>query len=162
MVEREDTGVTAAREGEGEREREHVFARERVCVCVCVCVCEALPWQPVGVCLVPGDGEERRGGERDERRGENYPSLRVRGGWGKEIMEGRGKGGIPPHLHLPLFVFSPSPVPCSLSSQASPPLSSRHSLCSFGSNWRGLSRLRSCHMGRFHGYYQVHESAKRV
>ena len=58
---------------------------------------------------------ERRGGERDERRGENYPLLRVRGGWEKEIMEGRGEDGFvsphPPHAASYCLFFSTPPPP---------------------------------------------------
>lgn len=69
--------------------------------------CQGCVWSPETV---------RNGGEeRDERRGENYPSLRVRGGWEKEIMEGRGDSGIvpppppPPPPSPPIVCFSPSP-----------------------------------------------------
>lgn len=68
-----------------------------------------------GVCLVSGDDEEQRGGEgeRDEKPGENYPSLRVRGGWEREIMEGRGDSAIaPPPTLLPSLLPPPPPVVC--------------------------------------------------
>lgn len=59
---------------------------------------------------------------------------------GKEIIEGRGEGGIVFH---PPFVFLFS---CAVLSSCHL-FSSRHLLCSFGSNWQGLSRLRLCHLG---------------
>lgn len=42
-----------------------------------------------GVCLVPGDGEEREREERDERRGEKLSLVKGERGMGEEIMEGR-------------------------------------------------------------------------
>lgn len=89
--------------------------REKESVCVCVWGVSMATCQ--GCVCSPEMVRERRGGERDERRGENYPLLRVRGGWEKEIMEGRGEGGIvsphPPHAtSYCLFFSSPLPHPC--------------------------------------------------
>lgn len=67
--------------------------------------CQGCVWSPE---MVRNGGEERH-----ERRGENYPSLRVRGGWEKEITEGRGDSRIapppppPPPLPPPIVCFSP-------------------------------------------------------
>lgn len=64
---------------------------------------------------------------------------------GKQIMEGRGEGGIVPTFFLFYFLLAGF-------------LSSRHLLCSYGSNSQGLSCLGLCHMACFHGCDQVHEN----
>lgn len=91
-----------------------------------------------GVCLVPGDGEERRGGERWEAR-RKLSLVKGERGMGKEIME--QKSGT--HLSI----SSPPPIVCF----SSPPVMlspSRHLLCSL--EGRKLAGLASCEGG----YYQ--------
>ena len=92
-----------------EREREYVWG-------VSMATCQGCVWSP--------ETARNGGEERDERRGENYPSLRVRGGWGKAIIEGRVEGGgapTPPPIvcvsallrRLPLLAFLSLPSsPC--------------------------------------------------